>query len=321
MDDEAISSLFRTLYDDIKQEDEFYNKKPLLAHYTSLDVLEKILSTNEIWFSNPLFMNDLEEVRFGFIHGATKIKNNDSIKEALRTELRHKSFTETLDYYISDFEEKHLLDTYVFCLSEHDPENRDGMLSMWRGYGGNGRGAALIFDMSKLDPIEDSPLVIQQVRYGSSDGRFEWFESAASTFANILTENHIPDEKLYIASHAIFQRLKLFALFTKHDGFKEEKEWRVVHMSDRDDDGKLKSMQSYLNGPRGVEPKRKFKLEPMAGVTAPDFSLNKILANILLGPSASFIMAVRSVGRMLDLIGKSELKDRLIASSIPLRVT
>ena len=32
---------------------------------TSMAVLESILRENVVWFSNPLFMNDLEEVRFG----------------------------------------------------------------------------------------------------------------------------------------------------------------------------------------------------------------------------------------------------------------
>ena len=33
----------------------------LLAHYTSVQVVEQILKHEELWFSNPLYMNDLEE--------------------------------------------------------------------------------------------------------------------------------------------------------------------------------------------------------------------------------------------------------------------
>jgi hypothetical protein len=76
-----------------------------------------------------------------------------------------------------------------------------------------------------------------------------------------------------------------------------------------------------MNGSRGVEPKLKLKFEPIEGITPPDFSLDKIVAGILLGPSTSSALAVRSVGRMLDLIGRPELKNRLVASSIPLRPT
>src|SRR5437660_295062 len=42
----------------------------LLAHYTSVQVIEQILKNNEIWLSNPLYMNDLEEMRLGVFLGA-----------------------------------------------------------------------------------------------------------------------------------------------------------------------------------------------------------------------------------------------------------
>jgi Protein of unknown function (DUF2971) len=321
MDDQTVWNLFQPLYDDIKEEDEFFNKKPFLAHYTSLDVLEKILTTGEIWFSNPLFMNDLEEVRFGVLRGASALKENEIIRGALKTASRHKVFAESLDHFIAYFEREHLLDTYVFCLSEHESDNKDGLLSMWRGYGGNGRGAALMFDTSKLNAVNNSPLIFARVHYGSLGERFEWFDKIALTFAKVLTDNQIPDEKIHLASARIFDRIKLFALFSKHHGFSEEKEWRVVYMSERDAEGKLKPMLHYLNGPRGVEPKLRFKVAPIEGVTSSDLSLDKILAAILLGPSTSSPLAVRSVERMLDVIGKPELKKRLFASSIPLRAT
>lgn len=187
MNDDEISQIFLPLYADIKEENEFHRKKPLLAHYTSLDVLERILKSNELWFSNPLFMNDLEEVRFGFLHGAKAFKEHKAIRDALLSEKRHLSFISSLDHYIGTFERDHLLDTYIFCLSEHMQENRDGLLSMWRGYGGNGKGAAIVFDTSKLNVIQDSPLIISQVTYGSERERLSWFDETAKIFAGALT--------------------------------------------------------------------------------------------------------------------------------------
>jgi len=43
------------------------DRQPYLAHYTSLEVLEKIMQHNELWFSHPFFMNDLQEMRFGIV--------------------------------------------------------------------------------------------------------------------------------------------------------------------------------------------------------------------------------------------------------------
>jgi hypothetical protein len=62
MDEAAIIKLFEPLYSDIKPETQFAHKKPFLAHYTTIQTIEKIISSKELWFSNPLYMNDLEEV-------------------------------------------------------------------------------------------------------------------------------------------------------------------------------------------------------------------------------------------------------------------
>jgi hypothetical protein len=176
-----------------------------------------------------------------------------------------------------------------------------------------------VFDTSKLTYVETSPLIVAPVQYGSADERYEWCRKAASIVASVLNQNQIPDDQIHVASAAAVERIKLFALFTKHHGFREENEWRVVYMSDRDMDGRLKPMLHYFNGPRGIEPKLRYKVAPVERVTAPDLSLEKLLSAILLGPSTSSLLARRSVERMLEVIGKPELKDRLFASSIPFR--
>jgi hypothetical protein len=70
MDDAEIRELFKPLFADLQGNDSFPDQRPLLAHYTSVPVLEAILRNNEVWLSNPLFMNDVEEVRFGMTNGA-----------------------------------------------------------------------------------------------------------------------------------------------------------------------------------------------------------------------------------------------------------
>jgi hypothetical protein len=58
--------------------------------------------------------------------------------------------------------------SYVFCLSEHAKDDTDGRLSMWRGYGGNGSGAAIVFDTAKIAAREEMSLVIRHVHYGTA---------------------------------------------------------------------------------------------------------------------------------------------------------
>lgn len=64
-----INQAFAPLWNDLIDSEDFPEKRPLLAHYTSLATLENILLSDEIWFSNPLVMNDMEEVRFGVLRG------------------------------------------------------------------------------------------------------------------------------------------------------------------------------------------------------------------------------------------------------------
>src|SRR5574337_961609 len=188
MNDLEIVQAFSPLYDDVVEADQFYVKKPLLAHYTSLSTLEKILETDEIWFSNPLFMNDLEEVRFGVLRGVDLVRGSREISDACQSTSRARLFTQYFDYYFQTFESEHAFDTYVFCLSEHDREDRDGMLSMWRGYGSNCNGAAIVFDAGQLKPVDHTPFILAGVHYGSVEERIAWLERTLSKFARILRE-------------------------------------------------------------------------------------------------------------------------------------
>ena len=130
----------------------------------------------------------------------------------------------------------------------------------------------------------------------------------------------MPDDKLHLAVWALFERIKLFALFTKHRGFAEEEEWRMVYMRDRDREKLFDRMFGYVIGPQGAEPKLKLKVAPLPGVLADDVCLEKFVHSIILGPSASSVLALTSVKRMLNLLGRSELAARVIGSTTPLRM-
>jgi hypothetical protein len=190
---------------------------------------------------------------------------------------------------------------------------------MWRGYGGNGNGAALVFDAGKINSREESPLIIANVHYGTAEERISYLRKYVAQFSEILGEAHIPDQQLHLAAFTLFERIKLFSVFTKHRGFSEEKEWRVAYMRSRDAGKIFDRTFSYAVGTRGVEPKLKFKLEPIEGLTETDLSILKITDRIILGPSLSSPLALATVGKMLDNLGLAELKPRVIASTIPFR--
>lgn len=318
MDDASVMAIFEPLWADVGPE--FEKERPLLAHYTSMVVLEQILFNDEVWFGNPLFMNDLEEVRFGIVTaGQLMLEREKEIETACGSSERASVFRTSWVAVYNQFTEQQVFDTYVLCLSRHQPDDYDGKLSMWRGYGANGTGAAIVIDTAQLATSRGSPLIIAEVKYQTSDVRREQLTAIFQHSEQLIAEANIPDDKLHLAAYALFERVKLFALFTKHHGFSEEEEWRIVYMPNRDPDKTIHGQFHYWIGPRGVEPKLKFKILPVKGLTSDDFSLQKVTDRILLGPTISSPLAIQSVMRMLEVINKSELKSKVRASGIPFR--
>lgn len=190
---------------------------------------------------------------------------------------------------------------------------------MWRGYGGNGNGAVIVFDTAKLTDLPSSSLIIAPVEYGSTQERIDWIDNKLKEFSALLVKLKLKDEHLYLGAFAIFERIKLFSIFTKHHGFSEEQEWRVAYLKNRDEESKLTPMISYAIGRHGVEPKLKLKLEPIEGHMPEGVSLNEFVHQIILGPSISTPLAKAAFERMLEKVDKPGLKSKVMASTIPFR--
>jgi Protein of unknown function (DUF2971) len=320
MKESEIKKEIAEIFKDLEDLPELAERKPLLAHYTSLQVLEKILRSDEIWFSNPLFMNDLEEVRFGVMEGVRLFQESQLIADATGTPGRENLLRHAFNHYFSEFDDQHAFDTYVFCLSEHSSDDTDGVLSMWRGYGGQGNGAALVFRTDSLrQPLEGSPLAIMKVVYESREQRLERIKNAIKKFCAWLKSASLPDEQLWLGAYWLFSVIKFYALKSKHQGFWEEKEWRIIYFPDRNPQGRWKEnfKFDYFLGDGGAQPKLKFKLEPLTDEK--DWSFASIVDRIILGPSLSSALARKGIDRMLETLGKAEFKSKVCASGIPLR--
>ncbi|WP_425658148.1 DUF2971 domain-containing protein [Roseobacter sp. EG26] len=307
------------LYDDVDPARDGAMNSPLLAHYTSLENLENILSNEQVWLSNPLFMNDLEEVRFGINAGVDLIYRNDNLREALGAKSRAALFYDFIDAAYDTYGRQHVLDLYVMCFSVHDPVDYDGRLSMWRGYGANGKGAALVVDVSSLEEMEGSPLALAPVDYASNDERKEKIANKIDKVAAFVRANEIADNRIGNLAQALFDRLCVLAIFSKHRGFDEEQEWRLAYFKDRDRKGILKQFFSYSNGLHGLHPKLKLEIKPLSGALSEGTELTNIIDRIIIGPSASSPIAKMAGERMLRSLNKEELIEKLHMSSIPFR--
>jgi hypothetical protein len=309
------------LWADFPEEDSYPTRRPLLAHYTSMQTFEQIATKEQFWFSNPLFMNDSEELRFGIQEGAAEFYRSEAIRNACGNTQNHERLLSNFQDILTNYDSEHVLNTYVLCFSEHAAEDSDGLLSMWRGYGNGGSGAALVIDTGKINETPGSPLIFGKVRYGSKAERLKWIGQKIADLAELIEKHAKTDDDFFNAARAWFQRLKSFALFSKHSGFHEEREWRIVYMSDRDKDEKFKQFFGHVATNRGIEPKLKLPIKPVPGLTSEDISLEKLVNRIILGPSIASALGVNSLKQMLRNINKDSLIDRVVASDIPFRQT
>lgn len=289
---------------------------PLLAHYTSIATLERIAQTGEIWFSNPLYMNDVDELRYGMGLGLQAVRSDATLREACPPP-HYNALLDAFDALYTAFNTESAFDVYVFSCSEHDDRiGDDGLLSMWRGYGGDGNGVAIVFDMAQL-LAAPTPLLVRQVQYLSYEQSESWIHRTLQAFAAALQQAGGPVEAMQPAAAALFERIKLFALFTKHRGFHEEREWRLVYLREQDRQEVLTQRLHYAIGPRGIEPRLRFCTDALGGPGARPH-LQEMVQRIILGPVLSTPLALRSVVRMLE-IYQPAWADRVTRSTTPYR--
>ncbi len=168
--------LFLPLYQDINELEELEAKKPILAHYTSLNTIENILKSNQIWLSNPMFMNDFEEFRFGMNEALEAVDRSEIFEEFPRLTPIVPEIIRNYNKLYDFYAEKLALDVYILSLSLHDSNDNDGRLSMWRGYGAAGNGACIVFDTDNVNTSEDGPFKLGRVHYGTRSDRIEKIE-------------------------------------------------------------------------------------------------------------------------------------------------
>ncbi|MGY4891715.1 UNVERIFIED_CONTAM: DUF2971 domain-containing protein [Xanthomonas axonopodis] len=316
---DAFEACVDGLWSDLSEDEHFPSKRPLLAHYTSLSTMESIFRGEEIWMSHPFLMNDDEELKWGIVEGVKRIRTNDSLASQFGSVSNYAAFLEAVESARDNEGSTNALDTYVACFCQHQKDDKDGLLSMWRAYGADGGGVAIVFNTKKLLENDNSPLIIAPVRYATTEERYAWMDWALSICSKAVTGfgPSANDVSIGQIAAAYFQRLRYFAIFTKHAAFREENEWRVVYFPDRDETRRYAAMLSYAITQKGIQPKLKLRLGQNA-IGAP-LLLEDVVHSILLGPTAGSHLSEHALKRMLCAVGKPGLADKVDFSSTPYR--
>ena len=253
--------------------------------------------------------------------GAHEFRMHQGIKDACGSDERYQALRLAFEERLELITNENCFDTYLLSFAEHCVEKDcDGSLSMWRGYGVNGNGVALVIDLAQVPIIENSPFILSKVFYASGAQRVDWIKGKLDMFADLLVQNTVlPEASFQYVVSNLLERLVIFALFSKHDGFKEEREWRLVYLKERDVSEKFVDMLSYAIVEGQVQPKMKFKTKELERISGIPFSFRDALHSIILGPSISSSLTVTTVSRMFSSLSLFKVAGKVKASSTPYR--
>ena len=110
----------------------------LISHYTTLEGLQGIVSSNSLWASNASFLNDRAELEHA-------LKASEQVIKKLSSDKAQKAWSPMLKRVFSELADGARPDTYVTCFCRDDDN-----LSQWRGYGGDVQGVSVTFGRARL---------------------------------------------------------------------------------------------------------------------------------------------------------------------------
>jgi len=193
----------------------------------------------------------------------------------------------------------------------------DSGTPMWRAYGGM-NGVALVMNNAPFQATEPSDVL---KIYASPVAYFD-AQKFAEKFGEIV--RNIEDEASFLKQQdqeeikaRIFRMLAFAAVCTKHPGFTEEVEWRVLHAPWWESSAYLKKEIEVVQGVPQPVYKIPLKDIPEAGLFG--ITIPALIDRIIIGPTRDPLAIVEAFA---DLLAKADVEEpykKIFVSNIPLR--
>lgn len=198
-----------------------------IVHYTSAANSINVIRGGAIWMRNARLMNDFSEIDYGrwCVNGALDTLGGEWVTTL---DSIHPGLAYRVKELYDGLESHRASNTYILSLSEHlKSEDDTGRLSMWRAYGGEAGGVALVFTLDTFSQdVEGLNIYATVVRYTDQAGFTDHLRAIMKHIASEILALQGFDPA-YLA-----QRLALFLHFsvlsTKHPAFSEEREIRLL---------------------------------------------------------------------------------------------
>jgi hypothetical protein len=227
----------------------------------------------------------------------------------------HSNASEEIKSLVSDRMPYMLADTFISCLSEHAPEDNLGRFSMWRAYGGEA-GVAIIF--------RQAPFLSEHISIGAYSYPVMYGGDLSAGEEIQKISNKIQDERDIVKRiprdifiELVIQSLRSIAIATKHEAFKEEREWRVVACPTLIKSKYLKQEVRCIGAVAQVV--QILDIGQAAADGFAELSPNNLIDRVLIGPTEYSRVLYRSMVELLKEHGVANAHERVHITDIPLR--
>jgi hypothetical protein len=202
------------------------------VHYTSAASGLNIIRTKKLWMRNTNCMSDYREVQHGF----------DTLNKFFANPSKLQTFMKPLDACVEGVGQQAIqlfnqwwrdirFNTFISSLSEHlETEDRHGRLSMWRALARTNARVALVF---KSVPLNDETagtslsLLLSPVAYYPEPRAEAELLSVVDNIA--LNQDFLQSADRTMVCATLFYMLLTGVVCLKHEGFDEEREWRMIY--------------------------------------------------------------------------------------------
>jgi hypothetical protein len=187
---------------------------------------------------------------------------------------------------------------------------------MWRAFGSKTARVGLVFNVPFQSPgAEAMRLIFSPVAY-FKDAEADQLvpEVIKNIKANIPFLTSVGRQEIV---NWIFYMLLLGVTCVKHEGFREEKEWRVVHCPHLYPSPLIKSSNETVGGiPQIVY---KLPLDKSANPVLADLDISHLFDRLIIGPSPYPIAMADAFADALTKAGVAEAGKKIFVSNIPIR--
>lgn len=256
------------------------------VHYTNAEAAMNILRTKDVWMRESSCMNDFMEVEHG-ISCVVKAYGAGEKAFARSLDALHPDVSSEIEKLFDGWAPHLRTDTYFTCFSEHDEsEDTFGRLSMWRAYS-EATGVALVVNnkpfLTENTALKAYASPVAYLGDGEFAKEFEKMRSQIDAEADFI---RAIDRQVIVAN--VFQMLKYAALCTKHPGFSEEREWRVIYCPALEKSSHLvKDIQAIRGAP---QPIYKIPLKDIPDEGLVDVEIPALIERVIIGKTSCALL-------------------------------